>query len=60
MNPVCPNCRAHGEFLPSVSETARVNYYRCRQCGHVWTHEKGRVPSAPREVTIRPEKKKYA
>ena len=35
----CAHKTAH--LLPTLSEMARVDYYRCRDCGHVWTTVKG-------------------
>jgi transposase-like protein len=38
----CPSCRsANFRHLHAPSEQASVNYYRCGQCGHVWTTQKG-------------------
>lgn len=33
---VCPKCTHHGRHLAASSQNARVDYYRCDRCGHVW------------------------
>ena len=34
----CPSCLSPQPTLLAVlSKDARVNYYRCSNCGHVWT-----------------------
>ena len=35
---VCPMCQAKGRLLREVNEVVRVEYYRCDECGHVWTY----------------------
>src|SRR4029450_284682 len=38
----CPVCASMTlRKLDAPSEFATVNYYRCAQCGHVWTAVKG-------------------
>ena len=37
----CPRClKAEGIRLPMTSEIAVVDYYRCDDCGYVWTDAK--------------------
>jgi len=36
----CPNCQEMTPRQLDGSDTARVNYYRCGACGHVWTTDK--------------------
>jgi len=31
---------------------ARVEYYRCDRCGHVWTHEKENPNAPAKPVTV--------
>ncbi len=39
--PNCPACDGTlVRLLPSPSEISRADYYRCSQCGHVWTVDK--------------------
>ena len=47
----CPHCSvaACGRFLPHVSDAAIVDYYRCDECGHVWTS--GKQPFTPPIMT---------
>ena len=33
----CPNCKASTSSELSAPESAIVNYFRCRACGHTWT-----------------------
>ena len=34
----CPNCQAsEPRWLETTSQAAWVDYYRCDDCGHVWT-----------------------
>jgi len=35
-----PNCRALTPRELNSSDFAAVNYYRCGECGHVWTTDK--------------------
>jgi len=49
---VCSQCQRQGRLLEHVSQGAYVDYYRCDHCGHVWSHEKGKPESKPRDVTI--------
>ena len=38
----CPSCGGPNfRHLQAPSDQASVNYYRCNQCGHVWTTKKG-------------------
>ena len=37
----CPSCKwTPPKLLSDLSQDARVNYYRCPECGHVWTTDK--------------------
>ena len=36
----CPNCSAGSPRELEASRFAVVNYYRCNECGHVWTTDK--------------------
>jgi len=36
----CPNCFAASPRQLSMSDIARVDYFRCAYCGHVWTTDK--------------------
>jgi hypothetical protein len=48
----CPDCYAPGHFhLDSISRTARVDYYRCNKCGHVWQVPKNGEPGTAGAVT---------
>jgi rubredoxin len=45
---ICPRCEAEtARALDYPSSFAHVNYYRCSQCGHVWTTPK----SDPTNIT---------
>jgi hypothetical protein len=55
----CPECRhPHGRYLPFVSEMAMVDYYRCWDCGFVWTIPKASAGSAIR-VELKPDRRRY-
>jgi len=37
----CPSCAAvSGRFLQYVSHGSLKDYYRCDDCGHLWTRDK--------------------
>ena len=55
---LCPKCSRDGRLLESASENAWVFYYRCDDCGHVWSYEKKQPNAPPKDVTIEPEMKK--
>jgi hypothetical protein len=38
-DPLCVQCKTRGRMV-ETSESARVDYYRCDQCGHVWSEHK--------------------
>jgi poly(3-hydroxybutyrate) depolymerase len=40
-------------LLEHVSQDALVEYYRCDECGHIWTHEKANPNSSPKMVTVK-------
>lgn len=51
---ICDKCHGRANLLESLSTFARVDYYRCAQCLHVWIQDID--PNAPRiDVTIRGE-----
>jgi rubrerythrin len=39
-------------LLEGSSQDAVVEYWRCDQCGHVWTHEKANPNSPHKDVTV--------
>jgi len=57
---LCAICQVQGRFLEDISRHALVEYYRCDECGHVWTHEKANPNSPPEPVTLKPEKRDKA
>ena len=47
----CPKCGSTApRYLPATSDIAVVNYYRCDDCGHVWTVKKS--DSGARQVPV--------
>ena len=48
---LCPLCHQPGRLLESASDGARVEYYRCDACYHVWSHDQSDPDSAPEAVT---------
>jgi len=46
----CPDCRTPGRLLVTASEYAHVEYYRCDDCGQVWTYRKSEPGAPPRPV----------
>ena len=51
MSTPCPNCqRVASCLLDSASHDARVDYYRCSSCGHVWNVPKDDPQAEPRIV----------
>jgi transposase-like protein len=53
----CPACQSkHVQWLSGPSKFAQVDYYRCRDCGHVWNVRKDNPGDPPRNVTPLPEK----
>ncbi len=47
----CPNCTHDTpRWLDVTSQTALVNYYRCDQCGTVWTLPKEAPADHPPQV----------
>ena len=49
---LCPECqRVTLRHLPASSEGAKVDYYRCDDCGHVWSVRKSRPNLPPAPVT---------
>ena len=48
----CPNCAsATARELESISKDAYAFYYRCPECGHVWTVPKVN-PHAPSHTVV--------
>ena len=57
--PFVHQCRtefARNAVSLGASKEASVGYYRCDNCGHVWTHEKDNPDAPPEDVTIRDKK----
>jgi uncharacterized Zn finger protein len=53
----CPACGAkYVQWLAETSKDAYVDYYRCSDCGHVWSVPKGQADAEPRHVTPLPAK----
>jgi uncharacterized Zn finger protein len=50
---LCATCQVQGRLLEHTSQDALVEYYRCPECGNVWTHEKADPNSPPKPVTVR-------
>jgi len=48
---LCPHCQRPGRFLEAPSRIAMVEYYRCNDCGHVWTYDKNDPDAPPMDVT---------
>ena len=49
-DPLCVDCQTLGRLI-EASRSARVDYYRCDQCGHVWSQHKS-DPIAPAKSTM--------
>ena len=50
----CPECQTRAvRWLEASSQEAHVNYYRCEQCGHVWTLSKLQTDAKPNAITRR-------
>lgn len=50
----CPACgHPAPRFIPSVSQDAHVNYYRCDGCAHVFTVRKDQPDGPHGDVTLR-------
>jgi len=47
----CSVCGNEGRIVRTASKIAVVDYYRCPQCGKVWTAPKADDPRACRSVT---------
>ena len=50
---ICRKCQHRGRLLEVSSSESFVEYYRCDNCGHVWTHEKDNPGGPPKDVTVR-------
>lgn len=52
-DPYCDTCHVSAEFLPSSSDIGSfIDYFRCPQCGTVWTQPKSGVQGDRRIITI--------
>jgi hypothetical protein len=49
---VCPVCRKSGRLLPDSSVDSIVEYYRCDDCGRIWSHRKDNPESPAKLVTL--------
>jgi len=49
----CQHCKREGERLEGMSQRAYVDYYRCPECGGVWTAPKegSDNPAAEQDTT---------
>jgi uncharacterized Zn finger protein len=55
--PTCGVCHGQSvQHLDALSHRAYVDYYRCPDCGHVWTAPKAGTPGELRDITIRETK----
>lgn len=52
---VCPKCLKAGRYLVETSKGAKVDYYRCDHCGHVWCLDP-KQPRSVRDITYRTPK----
>jgi len=49
----CEKCNHDATLIPSVSEAAHVDYYRCPVCGEVWTDPKeGDQPDSADQTAV--------
>jgi hypothetical protein len=55
---LCPNCQQRGRFLEWSSTQAKVEYYVCDACGHVWYHANNRPDEAPVAVTVQRDERR--
>jgi uncharacterized Zn finger protein len=46
----CQKCDHQGTLVEGVSQTACVDYYRCPQCGTLWTTTKDEERSVSPEL----------
>jgi uncharacterized Zn finger protein len=50
---ICPHCKdAAGYQLETSSKVALVDYFRCKQCGHVWTLPKPGQDGQSHDITV--------
>ena len=52
-----PTARSRGDRLKARVRTPFVEYCRCDQCGHIWTHDKSNPNSPPTDGTVRKDEK---
>ena len=50
----CPICRQPGRVLEYPGHDAGVEYYRCDDCWHAWSHDKQDADVAAPRVTEAP------
>ena len=53
---LCPRCPIQGRLLDGPSQDAFVEYWRCDQCSHVWSHERANPTSPHKDVTVPSDK----
>jgi transposase-like protein len=52
----CPACRSiRAQSLEGTTKDAMVDYYRCADCGHVWSLKKDTPDAEPRNMTPLPD-----
>ena len=50
----CPECQHQPlRLLEAASKSAWVNYYRCDECGHLWTVPKDQPEAALTDMILR-------
>ena len=48
---LCPVCRTPARLLPDSSANSIVEYYRCDDCGRIWSHRKDN-PESPQSRSL--------
>jgi uncharacterized Zn finger protein len=51
-NRLCAVCRIEGTLLENSSEGSLVSYFKCGQCGRVWTDSKAHPDTPAKNVTV--------
>ena len=54
---VCPKCGSQANMLDDMSLFARVDYYRCARCQHLFAHEAGDPNSPSVDISIQDDNK---
>ena len=66
----CPKCAQPGTYLKGLSHSSSVDYYRCDDCGHVFTTRKSTTDlldhvtfdplraSCPPYLRVKPERRR--